>query len=141
MYTARTSFMTHLGGVQTPGGLAVVKEYQGEIHDALGDPHALMDIMPAVLVVMREGHRRRGHGRYNIDSLVVAHTRGFDQEENADDALLLTEGIVDWLETNFTFVGGDRKYSIDLDVGIRVGLLTVQPDYAIYGISLEVKEL
>jgi hypothetical protein len=141
MYTVRAALLTHLADVQVPGGLAVIKEYQGEVHDALEDPHALMDIMPAVLVIVREGKRRRGHGLYHFDCLVASFTRGFDQEDSADDALVLTEGIVDWMENNFHWMGGDRHYSIDTDAGIRMALMTLRPDYAIYGVSFEVKEV
>jgi len=142
MYTVRAALLTHLADVQVPGGLATIKEYQDEVHVALNsDPHVFMDIMPAVLVVAREGTRKRGHGYYHFDCLVVSHTRGFDQEDNADDALALTEGIVDWLENNFHWMGGDRHYSIDTDAGIRMALMTLRSDYAIYGVSFEVKEV
>lgn len=139
MYSARLGLITHLETSDV--GLQQVKPYAGELKSAVKDRNILLDIMPVALVLLNEGVRARGHGEYDVELLVVSATNALQLETAAEDALLVAENLASWLESNFTWTSGGKKYHVNNGEGVGFKVMLVETDFSIVNLQFEIKEI
>ncbi len=140
-HTARAGLVAHIDANKAGLGIGTVKVYSGELTQAVEDRNILLNLLPAAFVIMKDGARVKRQGEYEAQIMIVSNTNAMEIETAADDALLITESVIIWLEANMTWIHGGKSYQIDLEEGIYFDLKLIEVDFTVYRIVLALQEV
>ncbi len=85
--------------------------YSGELTQAVEDRNILSNLLPAALIIIKDGARVKRQGAYEAQIMIVSNTNAMEIETTAGDALLITESVILWLEAIMTRIHGGKKLS------------------------------